>query len=90
MAGGYCIMMTPIVAFGLFTSECIEYAHYKTGLRQEAVGFSTQTFVGKFGMAIGGFTASIAMLIAGVVTFDSSTASPDLIAEQAQAARNLY
>lgn len=90
ITGGYCIMMTPIVALGLFTSECIEYAHYKTGLRQEAVGFSSQTFISKFGMAIGGFTASIAMLIAGVVTFDAGTASPELIAEQAQAARNLY
>ncbi len=90
MFGGYAIMMSPIVTFGLFTADCIEYGHWKTGIRQEAVGFSAQTFITKLGMALGGFVASAAMLIAGVVTFDPSTADAELLAEQAKAAQNLF
>lgn len=80
MTGGYMIFMSPIIAFGLFTSDCIEYGHYKTGIRQEAVAFSAQTFVSKLGMALGGLVGSVVLLVSGVVTITSST--PQYIIDQ--------
>lgn len=55
------ILLVPtVVNKGKLTVECIEYGHYKTGRRDEAIGFAVQTLVGKF-------VAGISALLIGVV-----------------------
>lgn len=54
-----------IVMMAKYTSECIEYGHYETENRQEAVGFAVQTFLAKFTMGIGGFILGLVVTLAG-------------------------
>lgn len=42
-------MQVPLLIYGMFTADCIEYGHYVTGQRTEGVAFATQTFMTKLG-----------------------------------------
>lgn len=53
----------------LFTPDCVEYGHYKTGKRSEGVTFSLQTFIAKLVSAI---VTSLSMVVIGALGFDSS------------------
>ncbi len=40
-------MMIPLIVYGMFTADCIEYCAAKTGKRTEGISFSLQTLVTK-------------------------------------------
>ncbi|MFA9380699.1 MAG: MFS transporter [Acetanaerobacterium sp.] len=42
-------MQFPLLIYGMFTADCIEYGAYVTGERTEAISFSVQTLVTKLG-----------------------------------------
>lgn len=46
----------------MFTPDCVEYGHYKTGIRKEGLTFSIQTFSAKLSAAIAG-TLSGSLLV---------------------------
>lgn len=65
------IGMAPMIMISMFTSDLIEYGHWKTGQRAEAVAFSVQTFatkiywslaamVGGWALAYYGYQANVA------------------------------
>lgn len=58
----------------LFTPDCVEYGHYKTGKRNEGVSFSLQTFITKLVNAI---VTSLSMVVIGALGFDSANVTPD-------------
>lgn len=47
-------MQIPILIYGMFTADCIEYGAYINGERGEGIAFSIQTFVTKLSGAING------------------------------------
>lgn len=57
----------PIVLFGMFTSDCIEYGTQKTGIRAEALTFSMQTFITKMAFAVGAALTAFVLSMSGYV-----------------------
>lgn len=47
-------MQLPLLIYGMFTADCIEYGAYITGERTEGMAFSIQTFVTKLSGAVCG------------------------------------
>lgn len=45
-------MQTPLLIYGMFTADCIEYGAYINGERTEAIAFSVQTFMTKLAGAL--------------------------------------
>ncbi len=45
-------MQAPLMLYGMFTADCIEYGAYINGERTEAIAFSLQTFVTKLSAAL--------------------------------------
>ncbi len=50
----------------MFTADCAEYGHFKTGTRAQGMAFSVQTFTAK---VTGALSGSIGMLMLGLVGF---------------------
>lgn len=71
--GGLVVIGTPSTLNGIFTSDCIEYGHWKNGIRQEATAFSTLTLTTKMVNALGGFFGSMILTIVGIVVISEST-----------------
>jgi Na+/melibiose symporter-like transporter len=46
------LMQIPLMIYGMFTADCIEYGAYITGERTEGMAFALQTFVTKLGGAL--------------------------------------
>lgn len=55
------------------TTDCMEYGHYKTGLRKEGLTFSLQTFANKFNNAIASSLAMALLSVIGYVGGDVQT-----------------
>jgi len=53
-------MQIPILIYGMFTADCIEYGAYINGERTEAIAFSVQTFITKLG---GAFCSVLCLMI---------------------------
>ena len=53
-------MQVPMMMYGMFTTDCIEYGAYINGERTEGIAFSLQTFVTKLG---GAFCNSLCLLL---------------------------
>lgn len=47
--------ITPPLMMGLFTTDCVEYGAFTTGVRNEGITFSVQTFSTKMGTALAAF-----------------------------------
>ena len=56
-------MQVPLLIYGMFTADCIEYGAYINGERTEGIAFSVQTFVTKLSGAISN-TLSLSLLAA--------------------------
>ncbi|MBH1939514.1 MFS transporter [Mobilitalea sibirica] len=54
-------MQIPLLIYGMFTADCIEYGAYINGERTEGIAFSIQTFITKLGGAISA-TLSLSLL----------------------------
>lgn len=55
-------MQVPLLIYGMFTADCIEYGAYRTGVRTEGIAFSVQTFVTKLS---GGICSTLCLGIIG-------------------------
>ncbi|MDF2612172.1 MAG: galactose permease [Lachnospiraceae bacterium] len=55
-------MQIPLMLYGMFTADCIEYGAYITGERTEGMAFSIQTFVTKLG---GAFCNALCLILLG-------------------------
>ncbi len=64
-------MLTPMMMMGMFTADCVEYGHYKTGERKEGITFSVQTFSTKLGGAVAGGIALFFIEAYGFVSGDN-------------------
>jgi len=53
-------MQVPLMLYGMFTADCIEYGTYITGERTAGIAFSLQTFVTKLG---GAFCNTLCLVI---------------------------
>lgn len=58
----------------MFTPDCVEYGHYKSGQRNDGISFSIQTFVNKLVAAI---VTSLSMAMISAMGFDSTNVTPD-------------
>lgn len=52
-----------------FAMDCVEFGHYKTGMRKEGVTFAVQTFSNKFTAAI---SSSLAAFILGLLAYNAA------------------
>lgn len=64
-------MQTPMMLYGMFTADCIEYGAYVNGERTEGIAFSLQTFVTKLG---GAFCNALCLLLLGIFGYVGKTA----------------
>ena len=62
---------TPLLIYGMFTADCVEYGAYTTGERTEGIAFSIQTFTTKLGGAV---TQWISLLIIGLAGYIEQSA----------------
>ncbi len=62
-------LFAPMMMMGIFTADCVEYGHYKTGIRKEGVTFSVQTFSTKLGSAV---SAALSLWIIGSFGYDGT------------------
>jgi len=62
-----------------FAMDCVEYGHYKTGIRKEGITFSIQTFSNKFVAAV---SSSLAAFVLELIQYNGK-------AEGLQTARTL-
>jgi len=53
----------------MFTPDCVEYGHYKSGRRNDGISFSIQTFVNKLVAAV---VTSLSMAMISALGFDSA------------------
>ncbi len=64
--GAIFIMNTSISMGFTFTPDAVEYATYRTGIRQEAIGQSVSTFCTKLDMGIAGMFSAFVLAAIGV------------------------
>ena len=64
----------------MFTPDCVEYGHYRTGVRQEGITFSIQTCVTKLSAAL---MNSMSMFLLGVFGFSSANVDASGIVDAA-------
>ncbi len=67
-AGSMWIMQTSIMVGFTFTPDTIEYATYKTGIRQVVVGQTVSSFATKLDMGIAGFVSTWILAAVGVAS----------------------
>lgn len=60
-------MQIPILIYGMFTADCIEYGAFVTGERSEGLAFSVQTFITKLSGAISGTICLVLLSYFGYV-----------------------
>lgn len=60
-------MMIPLIVYGMFTADCIEYCDAKTGKRTEGISFSLQTLVTKLSGSVVTFIGLAVMTAFGYV-----------------------
>jgi len=53
----------------MFTPDCVEYGHFKTGTRQQGITFAVQTFTAKFTAAI---SAALSGVVLTIIHYDAS------------------
>jgi Na+/melibiose symporter-like transporter len=63
-------MQIPMMLYGMFTADCIEYGAYINGERTECISFSIQTFVTKLG---GAFCNGLCLFLLGIFGYVGST-----------------
>ena len=79
-------LFAPMLMMGIFTADCVEYGHYKTGIRKEGITFSVQTFSTKLGSAI---SAALSLWIIGYYGYDG-TIDPDIANQSASALDGIW
>jgi sugar (glycoside-pentoside-hexuronide) transporter len=70
------VMQVPMMLYGMFTADCIEYGAYVNGERTEGIAFSLQTFVTKLG---GAFCNSLCLLLLAVFGYVGKSAESTVV-----------
>ena len=65
-------MQLPLMLYGMFTADCIEYGAYHTGERTAGMAFSIQTFMTKLGGALANTLCVVLLGVFGYVEQSSS------------------
>ncbi len=65
----------PLMLYGMFTADCIEYGAYINGERTEGISFSIQTFVTKLGAA---FCNTLCLFLLGVFGYVEKAAEKSI------------
>jgi sugar (glycoside-pentoside-hexuronide) transporter len=65
------VMQIPMMLYGMFTADCIEYGAYVNGERTEGIAFSLQTFVTKLG---GAFCNALCLALLGAFGYVGKSA----------------
>ena len=60
-------MQLPLMLYGMFTADCIEYGAYHTGERTAGIAFSLQTFMTKLGGALANTLCLVLLGVFGYV-----------------------
>jgi sugar (glycoside-pentoside-hexuronide) transporter len=60
-------MQLPLMLYGMFTADCIEYGAYHTGERTAGIAFSLQTFMTKLGGALANTLCVVLLGVFGYV-----------------------
>ena len=71
-------MQIPLLLYGMFTSDCIEYGTYITGERTAGMAFSLQTFMTKLGGALANTLTVVLLAVFGYVK-QSPTQTPQAL-----------
>jgi Na+/melibiose symporter-like transporter len=79
-------LFAPMLMMGIFTADCVEYGHYKTGIRKEGITFSVQTFSTKLGSAV---SAALSLWIIGAYGYDG-TIDPDIATQSAETLNGIW
>lgn len=74
----------------LFTPDCIEYGHYKNGIRQEGVSFALQTFVTKLSGAVNNSSAMAVLAALGFAAADADAITGMVSAEAGNACWTVF
>jgi sugar (glycoside-pentoside-hexuronide) transporter len=69
-------MQVPMMLYGMFTADCIEYGAYVSGERTEGIAFSLQTFVTKLG---GAFCNVLCLFLLGVFGYVGKAAEKSVV-----------
>lgn len=64
LVGGIFLMIPHLMVWGM-VSDCIDYNHYLSGVRQEGVIYGLYSFVRKMGQAFAGFFAGMGLTLIG-------------------------
>ncbi len=70
------VMQIPLMLYGMFTADCIEYGAYINGERTEGIAFSLQTFVTKLG---GAFCNSLCLVLLAAFGYVGKTSTIDVV-----------
>lgn len=68
-------MQIPMMLYGMFTADCIEYGAYVNGERTEGIAFSLQTFVTKLG---GAFCNALCLALLGAFGYVGNSANTQI------------
>lgn len=69
-------MQVPMMLYGMFTADCIEYGAYINGERTEGIAFSLQTFVTKLG---GAFCNTLCLFLLGIYGYVGKAAEKSVV-----------
>jgi sugar (Glycoside-Pentoside-Hexuronide) transporter len=79
-------MQIPMMLYGMFTADCIEYGAYINGERTEGIAFSLQTFVTKLG---GAFCNALCLALLGIYGYVGKTSEKNIV-QTAQALNGIW
>jgi sugar (glycoside-pentoside-hexuronide) transporter len=79
-------MQVPLMLYGMFTADCIEYGAYVSGERTEGIAFSLQTFVTKLG---GAFCNTLCLFLLGLYGYVGKAAEKG-VEQSAQALHGIW
>lgn len=79
-------MQIPLMLYGMFTADCIEYGAYINGERTEGIAFSLQTFVTKLG---GAFCNSLCLMLLAAFGYIGNS-SNNTVTQSPQALQGIW
>jgi glycoside/pentoside/hexuronide:cation symporter, GPH family len=79
-------MQVPLMLYGMFTADCIEYGAFVNGERTEGIAFALQTFVTKLG---GAFCNTLCLFLLGVYGYIEN-ADEKMVKQSVQALHGIW
>jgi sugar (glycoside-pentoside-hexuronide) transporter len=76
VVAGFPTTLAGLLLF-MFTPDCVEYGHYKSGINASGIAFSFQTFSQKLIAAVSAALAGFALAIIGFVSGEGAAQAPE-------------